>query len=294
MRWLLVALVLASSCSDGVDRSIAQVTGPRILAVRAEPPESAPGATVTYTALVATPGGPAVADDLVWTFCTTAPTRAEAGPVSPTCIASSGAPDAIGMTATLKTPADACRRFGPLGMPALNAAAVSQPLLPDATGGYYQPLRLAWQASLALALERLTCDPTGVSLDLAQAYRTARKANENPQLLGLTATIAGQPAIASIAPSSSVDLLASWSADAAETYVTVDAEQAVLVTRTENLWVGWFANDGVIEHDVTKAEGTSATNRWRAPAETGTYDVWTVLHDDRGGTDFLQTTFSVN
>jgi hypothetical protein len=294
MRWLLVALALASSCSDGVDRSIAQVTGPRILAVRAEPPESAPGATVTYAALVATPDGPAVADDLAWTFCTTAPTRAEAGPVNPTCIANSGAPDAIGMTATVKTPADACRRFGPLGMPATNAAAVSQPLLPDASGGYYQPLRLAWQASLALALERLTCDPTGVSLDLAQAYRTARRANANPRLWGLTATIAGQPATGSIAPSASVDLLASWSADAAETYITVDAEQALLLTHTETLWVAWFANDGAIEHDVTKGEGTSAGNRWQAPTTMGTYYVWAVLHDDRGGTDFLQTTFSVD
>jgi hypothetical protein len=293
MRWLLAVLAL-SSCSDGVDRSIAEVTGPRILAVRAEPPESALGATVTYTALVATPAGPVTASDLTWSFCTAAPTRAENGPVSQACIASVGTQDAIGMTVTLKTPADVCRRFGPLGLPAEDATSVTQPLLPDATGGYYQPLRLSWQDSIAWALERLTCDPTGVSLDLAQAYRTARKANQNPQLLSVVATVAGQPVVDTIAASSTVDLLASWSDESAEAYITVDAEQAILLSHTENLWVAWFTNGGIIEHDITTSVGGTADNRWHAPTTPGTFFVWAVLHDDRGGMDFLQTTFSVD
>jgi hypothetical protein len=197
------------------------------------------------------------------------------------------------MVATLKTPADACRRFGPLGLPASSAAAVPQPLLPDATGGYYQPLRLSWQGSAALALERLTCDPTGVALDLAQEYRTVRKANQNPKLLALSATIAGATAVGIIAPSSTLDLLASWPQESAETYVTVDAERAALVTQTETLWVAWFVSGGALEHDFTKGEGTSATNRWHAPAGPGTSYVWAVLHDDRGGTDALQAALAV-
>jgi hypothetical protein len=290
-RRLLWIALAATSCGGDFDRSVALVTSPRILAVKAEPPESAPGAAVAYTALVATPGGTDPQAGVAWSFCSTPASPTEGSPLAETCIAAPEAPVAFGFAATLSTPADACRRFGPQGMPAQAGQSAPRPAAPDVTGGYYQPLVLDWQGYATAAFERLTCDPIGVSLDLAQLYRNTRRPNQNPRLLGLTATIDGQAAdLTALAPESIVELTASWSPESVESYVMVDPQQAKLVSRTEDLWVAWFVSGGALDADVSRAAGSeaAASNRFHASASPGTFYLWAVLHDDRGGTDYAE------
>ena len=297
MRALAALIAVAClACGPDFDRSIGLVSSPTILAVRAEPPESQPGATVIYAALAATVTGADANADIAWSFCSAPPATTEDSPASASCVAGETDATATGTVVSLSTPADACRRFGPLGMPTLAGAPPSRPAPPDASGGFHQPIRLGWHTTVSVVLERLTCDPTGVSLDLSQAYRAARAPNQNPRLLPLAAAIAGQPAdLNALPPASVVDLVASWPPESVECYVTVDAERATLVWRDENVWVAWFVTGGSLDHDVSQAvvRETMAGNRFHAPASPGTLYLWTVLHDDRGGTDYAETTITV-
>jgi hypothetical protein len=297
MRLLHLAIALATlSCGPDFDRSISLIPANAILAVRAEPPESTPGETVAYTALAASGGGADTNAQIVWSFCTTVPASTEDSPVSTSCVAGETDGIAVGTSVALQTPSDGCRRFGPLGMPAQAGQAPSRPTPPDVTGGFYQPIRLGWDASVSIVRERLTCDPTGISLDLAQAYRAVRKPNSNPRLLPLVATVAGQPAdLGALPPLAVVDFIASWPPDSVEEYFTVDPERAALDSHFENLWVAWFTTSGSLASDISQAapSESTASNHFHAPAGAGTFYLWTVLHDDRGGTDFAETEIAV-
>jgi hypothetical protein len=283
----LLLFVTAVSCSPDFDRSASLLAAPRLLAVRAEPPESAPGAEVAYTALVATPAGADDAASIDWSFCATPPALTESGAVSSACLAGEGEVVASGTKVSATTPIDACRRFGPLGMPVTSSTQVGQPVSPDETGGSTQPIRMAWDGGLAFAFERLTCDPRGVSMDVASAFRSARQANRNPHVASFTASPSSGP---------DVDLAVAWTADDIETYVMVDSTTASLAWRTERLWVAWFVTGGTLDHDANPATSTDlfAGNRWQAPATPGTYFLWAILHDDRGGLDFATLTVEVN
>jgi hypothetical protein len=296
-RLLLLAVLGALCCRPDFDRSIALVPAPRILAVRAEPPESAPGTLVNYTALAVTPSGSDAQADVAWSFCSTPASTIEHSPIATPCLTVAGAMVASGAQATLITPADACQRFGPQGLPAPPGQTAPRPSAPDPTGGYYQPLVLGWQGGTTAAFERLTCDPTGVSLDLARTYRATRVPNQNPRLLPPTADIDGAPidltgltGQATIGPGASVHVYASWSPDSAESYAVIDVLQQSLDGRPEILWVSWFATAGDLDKDVSapSSAATTADNVWHAPVSSGTFYLWIVLHDDRGGTDFSE------
>ena len=291
-----VFLASPSACGSGIDRSTALVTTPRILAVRAEPPESPPGGAVSYTALAATPAGSQSDVAIAWSFCTSPALAAEDSSVSSTCIQDTVDPAATGNDVSLTIPTDACRVFGPLGMPKQSGKPIVRPAAPDETGGYSQPVRLLWNESLTFVFERLTCGPTGVSLDVAQAFRDARRPNQNPQLLPMLNDMQGAPVdLNAVTPGTPISFSALWTAESAESYVSIDIEQVALVTQTEALWVAWFATGGTLERDfaIPQAGDTVATNLWQAPNQPGIYYVWTVLHDDRGGVDFAETTITV-
>lgn len=286
MRGLaLVLFIVIAACSPDFDRSASLLTGPRILAVRAEPPESAPGTEVAYTALVASPAGENDLAPIDWSFCATPPALTESGAVSEACLAGEGGSQATGTTITALTPTDACRRFGPLGMPITNSTQVGQPVSPDQTGGSYQPIRLAWEGSLAFAFERLTCEPRGVSMDVASTYRNARQPNRNPRITSFTS---------SPESGAELDMTVTWAVEDVETYVMVDPATSTLAWKTERLWVAWFVTGGTLDHDATPATSTdlAASARWHGPSAPGTYFVWAILHDDRGGLDFARLAFT--
>ncbi|HEX2691338.1 MAG TPA: hypothetical protein VHN14_32215 [Kofleriaceae bacterium] len=78
----------------------------------------------------------------------------------------------------------------------------------DATGGYYQPVRVDVDGLLALGLSRITCKLATAPSAVAHEYDVSYVANQNPTLY--------PPVLTSVAPSADVMLTASWSADSAE------------------------------------------------------------------------------
>lgn len=294
MRWpsLLIVWALAG-CQPELGHPASLVEGGRVLGVRAEPAEAGPSDSVTYTSLVASPGGTVVDSPLVWSLCKLRKPVDENTPVSQACLTDALTPAGRGDSATIPMPSTACVNFGPLAPPAKNATL--RPTDPDPTGGYYQPLRLDLEdgqgGSQSIVRERIHCDLAGASLLLSQEFRARYKPNRNPILAALEASVDGVPASLDAIPGGShVSVRATWSDDSPEVYPVFDAMSQTLGDRREALWVSWYATAGRFADSTTgRSEGDptlSTDNDWQAPNEVGGYYLWTVLHDSRGGTDF--------
>src|SRR3954469_271713 len=82
------ACVIASGCAgcdSGLDQRLAIIDRPRVLAVIADPPEARPGASVRYTAVVASPDGPVAASPR-WAFCIAPKPPTEDNAVASDCL----------------------------------------------------------------------------------------------------------------------------------------------------------------------------------------------------------------
>lgn len=194
MRTLVViaTLALAIACVPRLDEDPSVVRRERVLAVRVDPPEAAPGASVVLTALDVDPAGPADGSGLDWAACTARLPLAEPGPVARACVR--GDADAIapltsaGTSATLTLSADACRLYGPDPPPATAGQPSGRPVDPDATGGYAQPIRIALaDGSIALASVRLTCGVAGATRAQAAELRRRYHPNTHPTLSAVSA-----------------------------------------------------------------------------------------------------------
>ena len=322
-----VTLALSSAaCEPDLGAPISVIAGPRILAVRGNPPEAKEGAQVTYDLLAVDANGTVPAPPASWAVCTAPRPPSENSAVATACF---GVPDSAGPAPTFEAPvtaanpddpttSGACSIFGPL-RPPLDPNA--RPRDPDVTGGFYQPVRATLPspgggpALLAFDLERIQCRlanaPSDVANEFNNPYDPAKNPsgytpNQNPSLAQLTWTIdsgapavlspiaAGMPAPAApaIAPGQRVALEASWTADDAETFPVYDIRSASLATQREALRVSWFATAGVFDHDVSGRTADdpalTADNVWVAPAAAGPVHVWLVLSDSRGGVDFAE------
>src|SRR5262249_9370078 len=142
--------------------------------------------------------------------------------------------------------------FGPETPPVMAGQPPLQPRAPDATGGYYQPLRADLDAASTIALVRLRCPLAGASLDVATEFAARYTLNQNPTLAPLTAAIDGQ-AVALAAPPAgrTVELTASWPPESAERYPVLDAAADRLIDHREALTVSWFASAGQFAQDRT-------------------------------------------
>ena len=285
---LAVALApLLLGCAPDLGDPESLVTGPRILALRGDPAESAPGDAVSYRALVATPAGSLPAPALAWAFCASPAPLTENDAVSTACLGSGvralGGPST---TASAATPLDACALFGPDTPP-----GGFRPHDPDATGGFYQPVRAELGELTAFRLERVTCNlpdaPIAVAVELAQRYHP----NRNPTLAALTTAVGGAAVpLDQIPAGASVALTTGWGAGDAESYVMFDPDTSAIVDRREALRVSWFVTGGTLTDEVTgRAEDDPAvttSTTWLAPAAPGVVHLWLVLRDSRGGGDF--------
>ncbi len=285
---VVVLLAAATSCVPALSGSDALVTGARILAIKAEPAEAAPGAKVTFTALVASPGGTVSGAPVAWDFCTAQKPITEDNVVSSACLGSRSLVAAgVGPKTTASTPAKGCTLFGPD-----TGSTGFRPHDPDSTGGFYQPLRAALTgAPDAFALPRIHCDLPNASADAAAAFAKAYKLNLNPQLQPLTAKLNGSAvALGSIPAGAKVTLEASWPASSAETFAYFDPSSQTVTTEREAMQVAWYASDGTFDTESTgRASNDTATTSddgWQAPDAVQTTHVWIVLHDSRGGLDF--------
>jgi hypothetical protein len=299
MRHALVLLAL-SACEDALDQRLAIVDEPRVLAVISEPAEAKPGATVTYSAVLASPDGPlSVAPH--WAFCTSPKPPTEDNAVSVPCTAGEELVDlGTAPTASGMLPSDGCVRFGPDTPP-----GGFRPRDPDPSGGYYQPVRVDVDDLLAIGLTRITCNLPTAPGDVATDYRLRYVANKNPVLDPIS--------ISDVAANRDVSLTATWPADSVEVYLYYDALSQTLVTRAESMRVSWFATGGRIDVDATASDATartasdatasdatartasdatasdatasdvlSASTTWHTPG-AGTYWLWFVLRDSRSG-----------
>ena len=266
---ILLLTVLACACSNSFP-SPSYVQGLRVLGVKAEPPEVAPGGTTLFTVLaVDTTGSPV---EVSWLACTE-PELVGTGPVNPACFGASPEPYLVplgsGLSFTATVPVVTPSTFGP----------------PDASGGLYLPVVLhATSASGVVDAE--------YGLRLSQG----EPANANPQLTGVFVVPStgnpvpvdeGTPLV--VHAGDAITLQAQFSATSAETYVGAPGQPAVL---TEILSASWFATGGSFSEAVT---GLPLPNTvWSAnqdlPAAGSTIDLWVVGRDNRGGTDFLHRT----
>jgi hypothetical protein len=291
-RALLGFVLFAAACKPDFGAALSLVSGAELLAVRGDPAEAAPGAMVAFTALVAAPDGTVAAPALDWTLCAE-PKPADTNNVVADACLSASLPYAARAVATLSAaiPDDACQLYGPDLPPATAADPNPRPRDPDATGGYYQPLRVDLGAASSVELERVRCNLAGASMELATEFRMQYTANQNPALTPLTAAVNGQPvALDQLPAGAAVTFTAGWTADSAESYPVFDVLSQAIVDHRESLRVSWYAASGAFADERTGRDETdpalTTTNVWTAPAQPGVAHLWIVLRDSRGGLDF--------
>ncbi|MDB4963056.1 MAG: hypothetical protein JWP01_3055 [Myxococcales bacterium] len=274
MRRAVVAMLgLSAACADPLDQRLAIIDQPRVLAVIAEPAEARPGAMVGYSAVIASTEGPVTAPPS-WAYCTAPKPPTEDNAVSTGCI-DDEALIVLGTapTVTGALPADGCIRFGPDVPP-----GGFRPRAADASGGYYQPVRVIADALLAFGLSRITCKLPTAPGEVALAYDRGYVANANPEL---------EPVSLDRVPAeTAVSLTAAWPASSVETYLYYDPMSQTLIDRREAMRVSWFATGGTIDVDASAVgeddDATTVSTTWHTPA-AGTAWLWFVLRDSRGG-----------
>jgi hypothetical protein len=293
----------ASACEPSLNERTFLVSSARVLAVRADPPEALPGAKVTLTSLYVDLNGTVTSGPFDWAFCEDRNPLANLGPVSATC-ATRGEASFLELgraqSVTAALPLDACRVFGPDVPSALPNEPPGRPVDPDATGGYYQPVRLLAGEEIAIGLVRATCDVPGASPDQIADLSAHDHANANPAIDTLSDPTLGTLVLAgagtnTVAPSQHLALRARWAAcdplapscSGAEGYAFLDPQTHQVVHAREQIRVSWSATGGALDDDTTGRDATDATpysdDGWTAPATTGSQGLWVVIRDDRGG-----------
>ncbi|MGZ3439867.1 MAG: hypothetical protein ACXVDD_10130 [Polyangia bacterium] len=288
---LACALFLAAGCKPDLGAPLSRVSSVRVAAVKLEPPEAPPGATVTATAFVVSPTG-ASAPPIDWSICLTPKATTVNDVVDPACLQPGGT-TALGSTAAplgVTLPSNGCRLFGSDTPPQQPGQPPLQSRAPDVTGGYYQPLRLDLDGASTIALARIRCALAGASFDLATTYAAEYVANRNPSLTPLLAYVGGAAvALDAIDAGSEVTLAVGWTAESVESFPVLDPALQQLVTHREAMTVSWLASDGTIASANTgRGEDDPAlfaTTTWTAPSTPGVAHLFVVLRDSRGGVD---------
>lgn len=299
IRGVLAAASLAAfGCTPEFNDAPWRVEESRVLAVVATPPEARPGDPVMLTALMASPEG-TVATAPMWSVCTRPRTSAERTSVTAPCLEE----EFLEPTpASMLVLADACARFGPNPPPTEGDSTPQRPADPDASGGYFLPLRAEAEGARAFGALRIRCDLPGVTRAIFDAFEERYFANEAPQLQGVS--LGNGPRIASgvvpaVEPLSEVEITVELPATAAESYVRYDSAQGVLLEEREWLRVEWFVTQGRLSagQQTLFPSGDAppvATTSWEAPSGPATVHGWIVVTDARGGVAWQALTIDVN
>jgi hypothetical protein len=295
-QFAAAALVLCAGCQNNFEPA-SFVTGLRVLAIKAEPPEVAPGETSTLTALAVDTSGNQVGFD--WSLCNLPP-----GPVDPavnlTCVnTDAGAPAIVplggGPQLTVTMPQVTPQQLG----------------VPDYTFGVFVPFRLRVDGLPTPGLD------AGVGIDEIVAFYRLRLAtglearNTNPRLTGVFVAAgpgfpdAGLDSITplddahpvSLAAGETLTLRALIDINSVEKFLIVDGDprQRQFTLVEEQPRILWYATAGSFEHQVTglNAADTRFALDVHVPAAGSTITLWVVVHDERGGTDFLTRSIAV-
>ena len=196
-RLARLALLAASACVPHLDVDESTVREPRVLAIIAEPAESAPTSQqkIQYTALVADEHGVRSDLSLAWYQCLAQKPLAELGPVSKECLRN-GSPKlaslGVGEAVEGTLPTNACSLFGPNPPPPVQGQPPGRPVDADESGGYKLPLIVGLNSELGsevvLYEQRISCGLANVSPDISVAFAQRYHANQNPRALALQVT----------------------------------------------------------------------------------------------------------
>lgn len=307
---------LLVACAPILPDDTPLVDTPRVLAVRADPPEAEAGVEVALQALFADGTGELDAGDVTWSFCPDPKPLAELGPVSRTCL-DPASPDLIpigtGLDVTGAIPADACSLFGPNPPPPVPGQPNGRPADPDITGGFYQPALAFLDGTPTLVPVRVRCGIANVAQETYVAWNQGYHSNENPEVLSLDLP-------STVGPGEGVTLAVSWpecpeaacgdglcvggedivgcaedctapvGCGGAETYLVYEPGTKELLTRREAMSATWFTTGGTFDVARNGRTGDDAElsleNGWTAPDEPGEVWIAVVLRDERGGIDF--------
>lgn len=319
---LVVVLALAAGCVPELDVDESIVTSPRVVAVRAVPPEVRPGETVSLEALVLDAAGPVDAPALDWSFCLArfgADATDDALPAR--CAAGDGlSPIGRGATVEATVPLDACRLFGPDLPPPVPGEPPGRPTSADSTGGYALPVVVDTPGARVVYGVRLRCGLAGATQEQAATFERRYTRNAAPGVVLETLNDAGAEPIGeeglTVPPGGRVELRARWPAcptldacgdavcgpdeDAtgcaddcdvpagctgAERYLRFDPVERALEVDAETIRVAWFASAGLfdVERNGALSETPFVDNAWTAASPFG--DAWlaAVVRDSRGG-----------
>lgn len=315
---------LALACEPSVDHTTSIVSGPRLLAVQASPAEAAAGASFTLTALYVDANGASDPSAIDWAACRTPKGLGQPDPVDPSCfVDASSALVPLGGGGTVQgvMPADACQLFGPDSPPPQAGQPSARPVDPDATGGFYLPVRIRTGAGdWAAARERIACTPSGVTQSVLAAYTAGYQPNANPVVAALSVVGAdgsltavpqdGTPGAAplSVAAGTRLTLRAEWpdcpgdptapgGCGGAESFLLIDPTSHQITTARESIVASFYATGGAFDADrVGRAADDAATSvddGWTPPGAAGDVHLWVVLRDDRGGVGWASFTLRI-
>ena len=273
MLLVFVLAFAAGGCEPDEELPRTFIDGPRVLAIKAEPPAVPPGGSTVVTALIVGTGGetPTVS----WARCRLPPRPGEA--INPDCVDTAQAatlePIGDGATITTTMPDD------------VTASALGQP---DASGGVYLTLvaRVTVAGETLVATYRLRFQAPG---DV--------NVNQNPVLTGLLLVDAGGVAtpIDAAAPST-VEAGDRLTLQVAVADASVQTYPPPLggVGVAEVLRTSWFSTAGTFTEE--RSEGPAAMtvlelNTLLPPAGSA-IDLYAVIRDDRGGTDYVHRTLT--
>ena len=268
---LLLWAAVGIGCTPKGDIPRTLIVKPRVLAIKAEPPQAAPGESTTVTALIVGTGGetPAVS----WARCRRAPRPGDT--INPDCFTEAGAAylEPIGEGPTITT-----------AMPA--GVTADQLGEPDASGGVYLPLiaqvTVAGQTLLASYRLRLS---------------SGDDVNHNPALTGVLVLNANgdtsplDPANPLVVYSRDHLTLTAGLADgSAESYPAALGGG----TATEMLLSSWFSSAGRFSQERTEATQPTTVLELDdlLPVPGTAIDLFVVTRDDRGGTEYVHQTLA--
>lgn len=189
-----IAMVAAAACVPHLDVDESTVHEPRVLAIIAEPAESAPSLqqNTHYSALVVDEHGGRSDLSLAWYQCLAQKPLAELGPVSKECLRN-GSPKltllGTGQAVDATLPSNACSLFGPNPPPPVQGQPPGRPVDADESGGYKLPLIVGLNSEVdsevVLYEQRITCGLANVSPELSVGFAQRYHANQNPHVLAL-------------------------------------------------------------------------------------------------------------
>jgi len=269
-RSTAVAFVVALACAgckpdDELPRTF--INGPQVLAIKADPPSVPPGGSTVVTTLVAGTG--AETPSVSWARCRLAPRPGEA--INPDCVDTAAAdflePIGEGTTLTTTMPDD------------VTASALGQP---DATGSVYLTLvaRVTVAGQTLLATYRLRLQSDGAT-------------NANPVLTGLllvdaagVATPLEEAAPPTVHAGDRLTLQVAVADGSVETYPPPLGGAPV----PEVLRTSWFSTAGKFSNERSEGPQASTVLELDAllPQPGIPIDLFAVIRDDRGGTDYVQ------